>query len=47
MVFLCSFVSIMQKEIGRGINVVVFDPQTKEVVKSGRFDTYEYSKLMM
>lgn len=33
--------------MGRGINVVIFDPKTKEVVKSGRFDTYELSKLMM
>lgn len=33
---------IMEKEAGRGFNVAVVDPKTKEVVKSGRFDTYEF-----
>jgi len=36
--------SIEQEALGRGINVVIVDPQTKSVTKMEHFDTYAFSK---
>jgi len=36
--------SVNQEELGRGINVVVIDPQSKSVIKFQNFDTYAFSK---
>ena len=34
-------------EAGRGFNVVVIDPNTKEVIRVGHFDTYAEGDFML
>jgi len=36
--------SVKQEALGRGINIVVVDPQTKSVTKIQNFDTYQFGK---
>ena len=39
--------SLLQNEIGRGINVAIVDPLTKTVINATHFDTYEKSKYIV
>ena len=37
---LCSYVAAGVNDAGRGLNIVVVDPESRSVIRIGHFDTF-------